>query len=377
MRISIMSTEYYQISVQEFKDLLKSLLKNKIVDKILTGTAKKGRFAVAPIMVTSEKDLDEFPLSQLFVWNYDKLNSAAKFLHKEGGAIKERVAVIGHPCDGRALVELAKRLQVKMENVFLIIMEDIGTITSKDIGKFLKSENIDETTIVDEFLSHDTLFLKTKDGKVKEYKLGDKINVNENCTRCYRKKLQDNYDFGISFIGTEPFSNQIILHVNSQKGSDALKASGLKLVSLAKEKADNYIKIQNQLIESAKQCREKELNEWLNTKDRIKEIAKCTMCNMCIMSCPVCFCKSCILQQQRKEKTIDKLSYQLTRISHVGDACVGCGKCDQNCPQGLPLSLYFQSVNDEVLKKFGYEAGCNLNSIIPRSKESIKKVAHH
>ncbi|MBD3354027.1 MAG: hypothetical protein GF364_21270 [Candidatus Lokiarchaeota archaeon] len=81
------------------------------------------------------------------------------------------------------------------------------------------------------------------------------------------------------------------------------------------------------------------------------------------------------LKEQRKEKTIDKITYQLTRISHVGDACVGCGKCDMNCPTNLPLSFYFQSLNDMVRDDFGYIPGCDESATPPRSKKAVEDLA--
>ncbi len=79
------------------------------------------------------------------------------------------------------------------------------------------------------------------------------------------------------------------------------------------------------------------------------------MCGMCIRGCPVCYCVDCILTKKRKEKNINKETYQLTRIAHVADRCVECGNCDNNCPTHLPLSLYFQSLNDSFKEKFGYK----------------------
>ena len=98
------------------------------------------------------------------------------------------------------------------------------------------------------------------------------------------------------------------------------------------------------------------------------------MCNTCIRVCPVCYCVDCVLQKMRKNKSIDKVTYQLTRIAHDADRCVECGNCDNNCPQNLPLSLYFQSLNDAFREKFGYEAGMSLEDIPFRSAKAISEM---
>ncbi|MHA1704357.1 MAG: 4Fe-4S dicluster domain-containing protein, partial [Promethearchaeota archaeon] len=81
------------------------------------------------------------------------------------------------------------------------------------------------------------------------------------------------------------------------------------------------------------------------------------------------------LQKKRKAKTINKETYQLTRIAHVADRCVECGNCDNNCPQHLPLSLYFQSLNDAFKEKFGYASGDSIDDIPFRSGRAISQMS--
>lgn len=370
-----MSEKYYKIGYKDFNKILKTLLQEKMVDKVVSGKEKRNRFSISPILVDNVDDLDGFPLSQLFVYNFGRTSSASKFVHSKGGAMDEKIAMVGHPCDGRAIVELSKKLQVNLENVFMIILEDIGTIKGRNVRNLIKKEKFEENDVVGEFLASEKLILKLKDGSMKEFSLDKDIELNANCARCYRKKLDDDFDIAITPIVTEPFSDELLIRWGSERGKTAVERSNVKLNDLSAEELEKFKQLQETIIDTASNRREKELNEYLNNPDRIKDIAKCTMCGLCIRSCPVCFCKDCILMKQRKDKDIDKLSYQLTRVAHVGDACVGCGKCDQNCPPGLPLSFYFQTLNEYVKDTFDYVPGCDEMAPMPRSKEAVKDKA--
>jgi formate dehydrogenase subunit beta len=145
----------------------------------------------------------------------------------------------------------------------------------------------------------------------------------------------------------------------------------IKKAELDEKNVEALTQKQFDVMEVSRIQQVQDVGEFLSS-DRIHELAKCTMCGICINACPVCFCTDCILQKQRKEKNIDMLTYQMTRVAHVGDSCVNCGKCDMNCPTNLPLSLYFYSMNEKVKKEFRYYTGMD-EEPIPRSWTALDR----
>ncbi|MFX1489124.1 MAG: Coenzyme F420 hydrogenase/dehydrogenase, beta subunit C-terminal domain [Promethearchaeota archaeon] len=368
----------YLIKSEDFSKILITLLKEKVVDKIIGAELridkKSGnidRFTVQPKLVEKEEDLTDFPLSPLIAFGYSRTDSASKFLHKSvAGAMNEKVGLIARPCDTRALIELAKIRQVNLDNLFIVGIEDRGMLPKA--GREMRSiKDVDPTKIVKEKVGDKGLIVKLDDGSTKELNL----TVAENCLRCYRK-IPVVADLTVSDLGIPIESDEIILKVYSDKGNEILDKSGIPKKKLPdkikKEHEDTY----NGIIEKAKEKRAKDLEEWdkLSQEEKIAELLKCTMCNTCIRACPVCYCVDCILQKKRKDKAIDKVTYQLTRIAHDADRCVECGSCDNNCPQNIPLSLYFQSLNEAFKEKFGYEAGLSLEDIPFRSGKAIAKM---
>jgi formate dehydrogenase subunit beta len=369
----------YLIKEKEFSKLLKTLLKEKIVDKVLGAevkvsrkTKEEDRFTLNPVEYEKPDDVpDEFPLSNLMVYGYSRTDSAAKYLHKSlKGAKNEKIGLIARPCDTRALVELAKLRQVNLDNLFIIAFEDRGMSTN--VGRELrKFKDIDPTKIVKEKVGDNRLIFKFNDGKTKEVD----IKVAENCTRCTRK-LPVLADISISDIGIPIDSEEVILKIYSDEGSKVFESAGLDLKSLPDDISEKHKTKMDEILKKAKEKRVIDLEEWkkLPQKEKVEALKKCTMCGMCIRGCPVCYCVDCILQQKRKDKKINAEAYQLTRIAHVADRCVECGNCANNCPMNLPLSLYFQSLNDAFKEKFKYTPGKSVEDIPFRSGKAISEM---
>ncbi|MFW9879685.1 MAG: Coenzyme F420 hydrogenase/dehydrogenase, beta subunit C-terminal domain [Candidatus Thorarchaeota archaeon] len=368
----------YLIKSEDFSKILVTLLKENVVDKIvgaeLRVDKKSGtldRFTVQPKLVEKEADLSNFPLFPLIAFGYARTDSASKFLHKSvAGAMTEKVGLIARPCDTRALIELAKIKQVNLVNLFIVGIEDRGMLPKA--GREMRSiKDVDSTKIIKEKVGDNGLIVKLDDGSIKELNL----TVAENCLRCYRK-IPVVADLTVSDLGIPIDSEEIILKVYSDNGYEILEKSGIAKKELPDTIRKEHENTYNQILEKAKEKRIKDLEEWdnLSQEEKIAELLKCTQCNNCIRGCPVCYCVDCILMKKRKEKTIDKVTYQLTRIAHDADRCVECGNCDNNCPQNLPLSLYFQSLNEAFKEKFDYEAGMSLEDIPFRSGKAISEM---
>ena len=368
----------YLIKIADFSKILATLLKEKVVDKIIGAQLrvdkKSGnidRFTVQPKVAEKEEDVKDFPLTPLIAFGYARTDSASKYLHKSvAGAMNEKIGLIARPCDTRALIELAKIKQVNLDNLFIIGIEDRGMLP-KAAREMRSVKDVDPTKIVKEKVGDKGLIVKLKDGSTKELNL----SVAENCLRCFRK-IPVVADLTVSDIGIPIDSEEIILKVYSDKGNEILEKSGVNKKELPDKEKKSHTDKYNEIIEKAKEKRVKDLEEWdkLSQDEKIVELLKCTACGICIRGCPVCYCVDCILTKKKKEKKIDNVTYQLTRIAHDADRCVECGNCDNNCPQNLPLSLYFQSLNEAFKEKFDYEAGMSLENIPFRSGKAISQM---
>jgi len=368
----------YLINIEDFPILLSTLLKEKAIDKLISAQTKidkktnlENRFTVVPQLITDPGEISTFPLTNLIAYGYARTDTAAKYLHKSvQGALKEKIGLIARPCDTRALIELAKIKQINLDNLFIIAIEDRGMLP-KAGREIKKIKDVDPTKIIKEKVSDQGLTVKMDDGSTKELNL----NIAENCLRCVRK-LPVIADLSISDLGIPIESDEIILKVYSDKGSEILEKSKISKKDLPEDIKNAHTAKYNEIIERAKEKRVKDLEEWakIPQNEKLERLMKCTACGLCIRGCPVCYCVDCILMKKKKDKTIDNLTYQLTRIAHDADRCVECGNCDNNCPMNLPLSLYFQSLSEAFKEKFGYTAGESIDDIPFRSAKAIAEM---
>ena len=370
-----MSESYKFDSGDTIRDLYKWMLKEKIVDAVIGFVEKKTRYNLAPVAIDDPEKMTEVPLSAYMVYNFARMNSAAKFLHKSmNGAKDKRVALIARPCDIRGLEEISKRWQVNLDNLFIIGTECYGTLPFQGSPKAYAAQEIDAEKVTKEALGEDSVTLWLDGGKTKTLPFDKKLDRWVSCNRC-PDKIPTTADLTLANL-----EGTFILTGQSEKGKDVLsKAIAAKAITVEKADASVIKKkddLMQKLTEKAASIREATISGFmkLSPEERFKTVVeayeKCKRCGVCTRSCIVCFCKDCIVIQKKKE--IDPVLYSITRLGHMGDSCIQCGKCGQNCPAKIPLPFIHLVFLKEVENAFGFTPG-KKDEAPPRSGASIKQ----
>ncbi|MDF1539236.1 MAG: Coenzyme F420 hydrogenase/dehydrogenase, beta subunit C-terminal domain [Candidatus Thorarchaeota archaeon] len=327
--------------------ILKCALDAKLIDGVVAVKAKNGdRFAGIPVLLQDSSDLLETTGSL-----HCSAPNIARFVKEYlDGASKMKLAVVGKPCDIRAIIELQKREQIDKENVTLIGFNCTGTISPATARQMFREEfKINPDDIISEEVENGRVTITLKDGieKSKSLQSLEKkgFGLRENCRRCLYN-IPVFADIAIGKWGTEEETEKSsFVEVCSDKGNilfdKALKKGYIEATKASKKSIDIREEKDRIQIETSRKWREHDFNPILemNQEERInywmEEFSQCIKCYGCRDACPICYCESCLLEANRDflEAGVIPPSalFPLTRLAHVADSCVACGQCQDAC----------------------------------------------
>lgn len=349
----------------------RTLLDKKLIDALLLPLQLPSGNMVAPALVSDAQMLaNANPLAPVMTVSMAKVVSDMTRLSPS----KKKVGVILRPCEARALIELVKLKQASLENLILIGMDCFGTYPVTDYIEFTKQTASPETDFI------------------KRAKEAAPL-LREACRAC-EFPVPLNTDLVIGLIGMN--ENNILIEGKSPEGEQILRALGkvksAETTQTAREKAVSG------LIAGRKSYKDKLLsqarNECIGIDKLLAMFAPCIGCHNCRISCPICYCKECFFDSATFEwgaadylgwsgkkgavrMPTDSLLYHLTRLNHMAMSCVGCGLCQEGCPNHIPVFKLFRMVSEEVQRSFSYVPGHSLEDELPLStfrEDELKEV---
>ncbi len=359
--------------------LLKFALEGKRVDAVLAVKARDGdRYDGIPVLITNPEEIIETTGSL-----HCTSPNIARFLTEYlDGASNLKIAVVVKPCDAKAIIELAKRTQINLDNLLLIGLNCTGTLPSAKAKTMMKEEfEVDPTDVVAEDIEDNKLTIRLNDGTEKEKGLaeleGRGYGRRENCRRC-ETNIPVMADVACGKWGATDKKTTFI-EICSEKGADfisaAIEAGHITVEQPSSDAIETRKKKDEAARELAQQWQEKDFASFkeMSADERFNywfdQFSHCIKCYGCRDACPICYCKDCYLEADRglvaAGEVPPSIMFPMIRATHVMDSCVNCGQCQDVCPMELPLSRLIFMLNRELAGIFNYEPGMDINALPP------------
>lgn len=313
-----------------------AMLRTGLVEEVLAFVQGLDEYDIVPAFITEERDAE-----RIAVTSYNPL-SLAKLLADY--ADKDRkIGVVVRSCDARGIIELAKRNQVNIDNIYMLGVECYGVARPSDkiAGELY-------------IFAHEI----EADG---ERRALDETLLVPSCRRCeYPVPTMADISCGIE---QEPTS----IMANTEKGKEIISAANISAEGTGIELAP--------LKERAGRWQEKDFAEMrgMIAADRLnywsRQFDKCIKCYGCRNSCPICHCQDCYLEPDwiliEPGKVPPEKPFHLVRLIHVADSCLNCGQCETACPMGIPISKLYHMLQKELSSMFHYEPGSDISAPPP------------
>lgn len=346
--------------VATLTEFFRSLLREGVIDALLLQQEHAEQASATHTLVTKpEGVVAANPLVPVAPVNAARLVSELTI----AGA-KEKIGVVLRSCEVRALIELTKLRQAKMDNLVIIGVDCLGTFEPADY----------KTLLVSGKLNFASWLQRAATGRLE---CGDDFQIRKACAMC-DGIIPEKAFFSIGWVGIDPLRELVI------EGGSGLPAEKLGLSP--GEESPNRKKLLEEIgLQKASQqealCAE--FSQRVSTIEAyFHELGACIRCYNCRVACPLCVCQECIfvsplfkhdleryLEQAnirtRVEMPADKALFHLTRMTHMGLSCVGCGQCETACPSKLPLSIMFRTVSRKIQGIFDYVPGRSLEDKLP------------
>lgn len=98
-------------------------------------------------------------------------------------------------------------------------------------------------------------------------------------------------------------------------------------------------------------------------------LSKCIKCYGCRNICPMCFCTTCALEDEKLASRFELPprfpAWHLVRAFHMVGRCVDCGMCELVCPASIPLRTIYKKVREISKEVFDYLPGEEADKPLP------------
>jgi len=344
------------------RQFLKDLLEKGLVDALLVPFELPSANNAVQTLVTGADKLDAAnPLAPVLPVNSARIVSAITRVE----ASTRKIGVVLRPCELRAVVELIKLKQISPQNLLLIGIDCFGTYSINDYSKLVEEGQSPTKRALD----------LVEEGK-------EDTMLREACRVCeYPYPMEA--DIVIGLIGMD-LSKGIIIEAASEEGEKVLEALGLAEGGDTEKRKAAIDELVSEKIKKRDELFERTSAEISGEEKLLPAFAKCINCHNCRDVCPICYCRECLFDSPTFEWGADKyidmasrkaalrmptdtLLFHLTRLNHMASSCVGCGLCQEACPNDVPVFAIFRMVGDKVQKVFDYVPGRSLDEELPLS----------
>ncbi len=274
-----------------------------------------------------------------------------------------KIGAVLKSCEIRAVIELVKFLQVKLDKMILIGVDCLGTYEPSDYAKMSqgKGEGISIT---------ERLLKGAQEGGIEPQ---DGYDLRLACQICEFPNPQ-NADLVIGLFGHNPQKEIYVQMRDGLAGELAQKG----ILAATEEGSSSRDQVIERLTEERLKRRDEVFDAFRSQvkglQDLMDALSTCIRCHNCMVACPICYCKECVFKTPTFEHKADQflrwadrkggvrmptdtLLFHLIRLSHMVTSCIGCGLCDSACPNDLPVATLFRAVGQKVQGLFDYTPG--------------------
>ncbi|MGC9443811.1 MAG: Coenzyme F420 hydrogenase/dehydrogenase, beta subunit C-terminal domain [Candidatus Methanospirareceae archaeon] len=363
--------------------LLVSALENDFIDLALV-VKKKSVYEGVPVLTDDPELVKESAGSLHGVpWNLAKLLL--------GCAPDKRVGVPTKPCDARGIIELAKRWQITLDNVYLIGLNCGGTVhplRMREVAAELYG--LDPDTVLKEEITGGKLIFRYEDEDGTTREKGLKIDELEQggrgrrdaCKACMTK-IPAMADLACGNWGVPKGEQKTFVEVLTEKGvailKNALNKNAIKIEDATEQGIALRTKIERAMQELAARWNDElDLLAEKSPSERLafytEQLQRCIHCGACKAVCPVCACDEdakCLDLNDEQDAYAISL-YNLLRILHLMDSCIHCGQCEEVCPLDIPLTLIHRRFSERMQAHLDYKPGMDVMEMPPYQETKLR-----